>query len=103
MRDAPSAGSYGARFFAELCRLTKSTGGLTYADTARVREVGREELLLILGQHYDGDSLLGLDSSSPEAFARAVVRDGRPKAPEGAARELVGMLSSLLIPDLPHS
>jgi hypothetical protein len=51
MKDSTPALTYGARFFDELQRLTRSTAGVNYAN--------------------DSDWILRLDSTSPEEFARA--------------------------------
>ena len=97
MTEAASAGSYGGRFYDELCRLTKSTCGLSYEDVLRVREMDRKQVLLVLSAQYDLDWLLQADSSSPEGFARIVADRGLARVPEGAARELVLTLTSLVV------
>jgi len=80
-----------------LCRLTKSTCGLSYAETSRVREMDRKQVLLVLSRQYDPDWLLQADSSSPEEFARAVADRGLTRIPEGAAREFVLTLASVVV------
>ncbi len=86
--------SYGARFFDELQRLTKSTSGLSYADIPRVREMDREQVLGVLSKLYDLDWILRLESSSPEEFARAIVREGAPRGTDPAVNAT--LLSTLL-------
>ena len=83
MMGSTAAPTYGGRFLDELQRLTKSTSGLTYADIPRLRAMDREQLLGALSKLYDLDSLLRLELSSPEEFARAIVREGvaRPADP----------------------
>jgi hypothetical protein len=94
VRASTPVPDYGGRFFDELQRLTKSTSGFTYAELSRVRVMDREQLLAVLSKRYELDSLLQLDSSSPEALARAMVREGvgYPANPAAAAY----ILSTLL-------
>ncbi len=80
MADSTSTPTYGARFLDELQHLTKSTGGLSYADLPRVRQMDREQVLAVLSKRYDLDSLVRLDARSPEEFARAIVREGAARA-----------------------
>ena len=71
---------YGARFFDELQRATGSTCGVTYAEIPRVRAMDRDQVLVIMSKVFDLDSMLRLDSSSPEEFARAIAREGVARA-----------------------
>jgi hypothetical protein len=82
----------------ELRRLAKSSGGLTYEDAVRVRSMDRAQLVLVLAKLYELDGLTLLDSTSPEEFARAIVDRARPKAPEGAAQELLLTLVAGVFP-----
>ena len=88
--------AYGGRFFDELRRLTSSTSGLTYADVSRVREMTRDQVLSILARQYDLDWMLQLDSSSPEEFARAIVREGPARAKNGA----LAVVALFCVPDV---
>jgi hypothetical protein len=74
MTDSTATPSYGSRFFDELRRATGSTSGITYADIPRIRLMDRDQVLVVMSKVYDLDSLLRLDSSSPEAFAREIAR-----------------------------
>jgi hypothetical protein len=94
-----SPAPYGASFFDELCRLTKSTCGLSYAESSRVREMNRDQVLRVLSKRYDLDWLLKLDSRSPVEFARAIVEKGVPRTPLSAS-ELAIVLSPLVDLDL---
>ena len=97
MTGSTAAPTYGGRFLDELQRLTKSTSGLTYADIPRLRAMDREQLLGALSKLYDLDSLLRLDSSSPEQFARAIAGEGvaRPASPATDAILLSTLLDLL--------
>ncbi len=94
MTDTAPEPAYGARFFAELQRLTKSTATIKYADIPRVRAMDRQQVLGVLSKLYDLDALLRLDSGSPEEFARAIVREGVPRAGDAATNAF--LLSTLL-------
>ena len=92
---------YGGRFFDELRRLTNSTQGFKYEDIPGVRAMDREQILGALSQMHKPDWILRLDSSSPEDFARAIVREGQARAVEreewgGAVGLLVDLASILL-------
>jgi hypothetical protein len=94
MTDSTSGPSYGGRFFDELQRLAKSTSGFNYSDIQRVHAMDREQVIALLPKVYDLDSILRLDSSSPEEFARAIVRERVARAADPATD--AALLSTLL-------
>ncbi len=97
---------YGGRFFDELRRLTNSTHGFNYADIERVRAMDREQILDALAKLHKPAWILKLDSSLPEEFARAIVREGQARAVDSAAEReewagAVGLLFDLVSLFLP--
>ncbi len=88
MTELASAAPYGARFFNELRRLTDSTWGLDYADIPRVCAMDRQGILALLSRLHEPDWILQLESSSPEEFAQAIVREGEARAAERHGAEL---------------
>jgi hypothetical protein len=99
MSDSPSEGAYGGRWFDELRRLTNSTWGLGYADILRVREMDRAEVLGLLARTREPHWVLQLDSSSPEEFARAIVREAQAREAQrswGLANPLFDLLAVFL-------
>jgi hypothetical protein len=86
---------YGGRFFDELRRLSNSAWGFDHAQIQQVRGMSREQLLACLSRSPGAQWILALDSSSPEEFARAFVREGQKRA-AGEGWDLPDPLVALL-------
>ncbi len=80
---------FGARFVAEMRRLTNSTWGLTHAKLTRVEGMDGTEFLATFGARvlpFGSDWLGSRKTLPPEDLAREVVEEGQRRARNAGSR-----------------
>ena len=87
---------YGLRFFNEFRRLTASTWGVKYSEIPQLQAMGQDEVVAFVSKRVSWASQL--DATSPERFARAIVREFQAREDR---QDGIALAALLLVPPLP--